>query len=288
MRKILFFVLMICVVLMPVIAVSEVARQDAVWVVPNLKYDVPQKAEKSLGIKVAMVTPKASITPWVYQLSEAKASANCLGGSSVSAETGTNKINYEKEKMGETYIKSVQQDAGKIMLAKGFEIDGTYATMDEIDITKKERVDVIFTSDISIVTDSTEVRRKEESGGGCLGGENASTYYGPFPIQMSVNLNFYAPGGLGENALLLSKKFSMDTKKEIFFKIGKKGKSSKSEVYTSASFRTDVERDDVSPQIVSAMEELYPKAMKKMWDYISAEEIRIIKQKADELKAKKM
>jgi len=51
---------------------------------------------------------------------------------------------------------------------------------------------------------------------------------------------------------------------------------------------SNVEQDDVSPQIVSAMEELYPKTMKKIWDYISADEIRIIKKKADELKAKKM
>ena len=289
MKRILFFIGMICVVLVPAISLSEVARQETVWVVPNLKYDVPPKAKESLGIKVAMVTPKASITPWTYQLAESKSSSSCLGVSA-SAEIGTNKINYEKEKMGETYIKSVQQDAGKIMVAKGFEIDGPYATIDEIDLTKKEKVDVIFTSDISIVTDSTEVRHKDESAVGCirlLGGENAQTWYGPFPIQMSVNLNFYAPG-VGENTLLWNKKFYMDTKKEVLFKLGKKGKSEKTKAYAYASFGTDVERDDVSPQIVSAMEELYPKTMKKVWDYISADEIRIIKKKADELKAKKM
>jgi len=287
MKRILFFIGMICVVLVPAISLSEVARQETVWVVPNLKYDVPPKAKESLGIKVAMVTPNVSITPWTYQLSEAKAFSNCLGGASASAERGTNKINYEKEKMGEAYIKSVQQDAGKIMVAKGFEIDGPYATIDEIDLTKKERVNVIFTSDISLVTDSTEIRHKDESASGCIGGENATTYYGPFPIQMSVNLNFYAPG-VGENTLLWSKKFSMDTKREIFFKIGKKSQSTETKAYASASFGTNVERDDVSPQIVSAMEELYPKTMKKIWDYISADEIRIIKKKADELKAKKM
>lgn len=288
MKRILFFIGMICVVLSPAISLSEVARQDTVWVVPNLKYDVPPKAKESFGIKVAMVTPKASITPWTYQLSEAK-SSGCFLGSSASAETGTNKINYEKEKMGEAYIKSVQQDAGKIMMAKGFEIDGPYATIDEIDITKKEKVDVIFTSDISLVTDSTEVRHKDASGSGCIGGENAQTWYGPFPILMAVNLNFYAPGGVGENTLLLNKKFSMDTKREILFKIGKKSQSTTvGGYYTSASFGTNVERDDVSPAIVSAMEELYPKTMKKIWDYITPEEMRFIKKKADELKAKKM
>lgn len=283
MRKILFFILMVSV-FSPVIAISEVARQGAVWVAPNLKYEVPQKAEKSLGIKVAMVTPKASITPWTYQLAETK-SSSCFMGASASAETGTNKINYEKEKMGDTYIKSVQEDAGKIIEAKGFAIDGPYATIDELGLSEKQKVDLIFTSDISIVTDSTEVRHKEESAGGCIGGENATTYYGPFPIKMDVNLNFYAPG-VGENTLLWSKKFSMDTKKEVLFKVGRKGQSTGGQSYASASSVTNVERDDVSPQIVSAMEELYPKTMKKIWDYISAEEIRIIKSKADEIKKK--
>ncbi|MBI5750046.1 MAG: hypothetical protein HZA00_13080 [Nitrospinae bacterium] len=296
MKRLLFFIGMICVVLAPAISLSEVARQGAVLLMPNLKYDVPPKAKESLGIKVAMVTPNVSITPWTYQLSETKSStSSCFltggaTGASASYETGTNKIRYEKEKMGEAYIKSVQQDAGKIIMAKGFEIDGPYATIDEIDITKKEKVDVIFTSDISLVTDSTEVRHKMEAAGGCFsGGENATTYYGPFPIQMAVNLNFYAPGGVGENTLLLNKKFSMDTKREILFKVGQKRKSSSSVGVidkTQSSDWSDVERDDVSPQIVSAMEELYPKTMKKIWDYINPEEMRIIKKKADELKKK--
>ncbi len=286
MRKILFYMVMISVVLMPVISASEVARQMGVWVAPNLKYEVPSKAEKSLGIKVAMVTPKASITPWTYQLEETK-SSSCFMGASASAETGTNKIDYVKEKMGETYIKSVQQDAGKIIEAKGFNIDGPYATIDELGLSEKQKVDLIFTSDISIVTDSTEVRHKEESAVGCIGGENATTYYGPFPIKMDVKLEFYAPG-VGENTLLWSKKFSMDTKKEALFKVGRKAQSTGGQAYASASSIRNVERDDVSPQIVSAMEELYPKTMKKIWDYISADEIRIIKLKADELKAKKM
>ncbi|MBI4379343.1 MAG: hypothetical protein HY578_09635 [Nitrospinae bacterium] len=207
MKRILFFIGMICVVLVPAISLSDVARQETIWVAPNLKYEVPSMSEKTLGIRVALVTPKTSITPWTYQLSEQKHSSCMFSGVSVSAETGTNKIDYEKEKMGETYIKSVQQDAGKIMLAKGFTVDGPYKTIDEIDLSTKEKVDLIFTSNISIVTDSTEVRHKEETswGTGCIGAPKATTlgttWYGPFPIKMDVKLDFYAPG-IGENTLL--------------------------------------------------------------------------------------
>jgi hypothetical protein len=285
MKKIIFCIVIVFVVSIPIIAVSEVARQMGVWIAPNLKYEVPQTqmAEKSLGIKVALVTPKTSITPWTYELAEAKASTGCLGGWSVSAETGTNKIDYEKEKMGETYIKSVQQDAGKIIEAKGFTIDGPYATIDEIDLSTKEKVDLIFISDISIVTDRTEIRDKKESSSSCITGTwDERTYYGRLPIKMDVKLEFYAPG-TGENTLLWSKKFSFETKKEILFIVGGKRKDTK----TGAIVGTrDVARDDVSPAIVYTMEELYPKTMAKIWDYISAEEIRIIKNKADELKKK--
>ena len=45
-----------------------------------------------------------------------------------------------------------------------------------------------------------------------------------------------------------------------------------------------MEVDELSPAMVSAMEELYPKTMKKIWEYISIDEIKIIKKKADELK----
>ncbi|MBI5893722.1 MAG: hypothetical protein HZB79_08760 [Deltaproteobacteria bacterium] len=275
MKKIICCAVMVIIISMPAIAVSvEVARHYGIHIVPNLKYEVPPKAEKPLGIRVATVTPAASISPWVYGGSDFKHEEG-MGGTicfftKVEIETGANKIDYEKENMGKVYVKSVVQDAGKIMLAKGFDIDGPYGTMDDIDIIKKEQIDFIFVSDISIATDKTEMRTKIDTSGCVLGAKTTRTYHGPFPIKMDVKLDFYAPV-FGENKLLLSKKFSMETKREIRFVTDSKG---------------NVEVDELSPAIVSAMEELYPKAMKKIWEYISIDEIKIIKKRAGELKKK--
>jgi hypothetical protein len=234
----------------------------------RFEFNPPEKASKKTDITIGIVAPvwgknvlPAAINPNPNEL---------LTYPNLTAHGGP--VPQELQAMGSDFDKAVQKDYEGMLVARGFPTMGPFANVDDMTYPQKTACNLIIVPEFAqrtVATPSQVILDLIE---------------GTVTFHTEIVLTVYEP--LSKEKLWI-KRFTCESKPYLY-----KVKYNIEAVNDSAGNKTGVQRkgitwDNRQAGFAQACMDLYQEFMNKSWAYFSPEEMAVLKQNSDEIRAKK-
>ena len=215
---------------------------------PNFSWEPPSK-EPSSGMSISMVTPALS--------SESK-----LGS-------------YNQNKYFEMFMRSLQGDLERTLLAKGFIVKGPFRSLDDMTYPDKKAAPLTLFPEVVLVLNESYTLNVAEPG--------------PFGSQSVRRQGTVAASGLVKFTVIEP----MSVQKIWLKKVDLPQATSTIDVdlfmdETGRLNQFHDNRDNSDAAVIDVLNKAYPEIMQKFWSYLNGEEIAAMRRSADEVRARKV
>lgn len=219
---------------------------------PNFSWEPPSK-EPSSGMSISLVNPALS--------SESK-----LGS-------------YNQNKYFEMFMRSLQGDLERTLLAKGFTVKGPFRSLDDMTYPEKKAAPLtLFPEVVLVLNESYTLNVDVAEDHGLLGRTRSVRRQGTVAASGLVKFTIVEP---------------MSVQKIWLKKVDLPQATSTIDVdlfmdETGRLNQFHDNRDNSDAAVIDVLNRAYPEIMQKFWSYLNGEEIAAMRRSADEVRARKV
>jgi hypothetical protein len=244
----------------------------------NFEFSPPVKAARKVGTTIGILAPS-----WDKNISSTAESGKqawldagvnpnpneLLQGPNLMAHAGP--APAELRNIAREFTRAVEKDFEVMMIAKGFDTMGPFASVDEMTYPQKTACNIVIIPEFSQVVKATK------------GKMNTDIVEGTAVIRTEITLTAYEP--LSKEKLWM-KRFNNEST-PFDYRVKYKINRSYDKAGNLMVQRQGITWDNRPAGFADAFTALYQEVMKKSWEYFSQEEIQVLRNHSDEIRAKK-